>query len=237
MRTAAVLALSLLIVPRSAFADAFVFTTSDESRIAYGDGGALHEGLFFFYDLELWRGGVAQPLDWQNNATHFDANSGPLLSKTFETNSSGEVVKTTYQYDGGAFQMWFDLFNSATQETASGSFVAPILGPMILTVYESSEDSVQASYQLGHGIFDADVADALGIPRTTIGGFVDDPYLIFGTGDPTSPHRTAWEGAPDVTIDVPEPTSLVLLGAGAVGWLARSVRRPARRRPFRHDAR
>lgn len=229
MRTAALLALSLLIVPRSAFADAFVFTTSDESRIAYGDGGALHEGLFFFYSLEVWRGGVAQPLDWQNVDTRFAANSGPLRSKTFETNSSGDV-KTTYQYDGGAFFMWFDLFNSVTHETASGAFLAPIVGPMILTVYESGEDSVQASYHLGHGVLDANVAGALGLQRTTLGGFVDDPYLIFGTGDATSPARTAWEGAPDVTIAVPEPTSLVLLGVGAVGLRARSSRRPARMR-------
>jgi hypothetical protein len=83
---------------------------------------------------------------------------------------------------------------------------------------------VEVFYELGHGLFDESVARALGIRRRTHGGFVFDPHLIEGDGDPTTPERTAAEGAPEFEIDVPEPSLLLMLVAAGAGSLVRRRR-------------
>jgi hypothetical protein len=229
MRTSLAFVVLLLAVPNTSSADAFLFTTSDESRIRYGAAGAVHEGLPFFSQLEVSRDGVVQLLDWRNVATRFVATGGPLLSHTVQTSGDGTVVGSTYRYDGGSFRMFFDLIDNVTREERSGFFVAPIVSAMTLTVEESpldDADKVRAFYQLGPGLFDAGLADALGLRRRTVGGTISDPFLTFGTGDAESPVRTAWEGAPHVTIHVPEPASLLLTAAAGLGLAIRRRRTP-----------
>ena len=237
MRRARSHLLLLLFAPRDSSADAILVTQSYESRTSYGTSIAVHDGLPFFGDFGIDVDGIPQPpLDWVNVDTRFETVSGPLLQQTLETNAAGEVTGSLYLYEGGTFVMEFDLYNSVTGETRNGLFVAPIIGPIRVTATEDSDlpshpsyDSVEMLYLLGPGLFDDSIASALGIRRRTAGGNVFDPYLTFGTGDPTTPERTAWEGAPTVTIRVPEPAALILFGTACLGPVVR------RRRAQRHS--
>ena len=225
MRILAALCLLFVSLPRPSAASAVLLTSSDESRIAFGDWGVEHDGLPFFDFLALFVNGVDRANDWEVGPTTFVGTGGALLSKS----SSGDL--TTYVYDGGTFEMHFDLFNPTTSEQVEGLFTAPIIGPLTVKVHESDEedaDSVEAFYRIGPGLFETNVARALGIGLHTRGGSVDDPYLIFGTGDPTTPERAAWEGAPNVTIDVPEPGSIALLEVAGLGLIVRWRRKRGR---------
>ncbi len=225
MRIALALVSMLLFAPRHSSADALVYTLSDESRIEYGTTSAQHDGLFLFYGLYVTVDGVERALEWENSQTNFVAFSGPLLQHTLETNGAGIVTGSTYLYDGGSFEMHFDLYNTVTGETRVGNFIAPIIGAFRIFASDGGPDDddadVEAFYRLGSGLFDASIARALGVGRRTIGGTVDDPWLIFGDGDYTTPDRLAWEGAPEVSIDVPEPASLLLVGTAGWSWVAR----------------
>src|SRR5689334_17297017 len=100
MRIVVAAFLTLVLAPHPTWADAIVFTTSDESSIDYGDWGAEHIGHCCFSGLSVSIDGAEQALDWRNGGTTFGASAGPLLSKTTETVGPGSV-RTTYRYDGG----------------------------------------------------------------------------------------------------------------------------------------
>ena len=229
MRLAVWLVALILLSPLEGSANAILHLSSDESRITYGTDTAFHSGLPHF-GFTLLVDGTSIPTDWTMNLSEFAATSGPLLQHTLQTDGSGAVTHSTYVYDGGTFEMTLRLWNSVSGESLEGAFLAPIIGPYELVVTERENspqegDSVDAFYRLGAGVFDPWIAEALGIAAHSKGGTVDAPYLTFGTGDHTSLEREAGEGAPTVTIDVPEPSSVLLLAIAGVGLL---IRRRAR---------
>ena len=87
-------------------------------------------------------------------------------------------------------------------------------------------------YELGPGLFDEAIAEALGIGRHTTGGKAVSQLILTSNGnrhgvagDHTTPERQAWDGVNDITLNVPEPAALALFAtAGAL-----SIRRRPRR--------
>jgi hypothetical protein len=208
MRVAISLAALLLLLPSPAAADQIVDWFYLNSNLTFGFGNAVHSG----YDGEL---------DALNAfGGTFDALSGPFLDQTLVTDGSGTVIESKYFYEGGTFQADFTWQSGGGSKT--GSFVAPII-TLEIDVLED-HDHAYAYYLLGPGLFDASLADALGVRRPTVGGNVfSDMLLMEDTGgDYTSPERQAWDGFTYVTVNVPEPPMPILgvLGLGAA-WLCR----------------
>jgi hypothetical protein len=231
MRFRFALALIFLVVSRAGFASAIVFSASDEGAMDYGLLRAVDIGheVFASVDVTFDNG------DWRTissgGGTRYIGESGPLTSLTLTRNASGAVVQSRYEYDGGIFEMHFDLYDDEADHSVSGDFVAPIIGLMTVTVSEHDEllgDRATVSYRLGPGLFDESVATLLGVRRQTIGGLIEDPFLTFGTGDYTTLWRRLDEGGAMVRIDVPEPTSVLLASASGLGlllWQRRNKRR------------
>jgi hypothetical protein len=206
MRAAISLAILLLLVPSPAAADQIAFWSYLNSNLTFGSGSAEHSG----YDLVEGIG-------------TFEASSGPLVDQTLVTDASGNVIRSEYLYAGGTFQADFTYLNN---QPVTGSFVAPIIS-LEIDVLETQQH-VFASYVLGPGLFDAPIADALGVRRRTVGGdiFSDMLFVPGAGGDFTSPERHAWDGATFVTVNVPEPPipMLAALGFGAAWcWRRRSL--------------
>jgi hypothetical protein len=217
MRFRLALASIFVLVSRATFANAIIFTASDEGAMNYGLLQATDIGPPDFFGLSVTRDGEQRLFSAVGSI--FSGESGPLLSLTLTRDASGAVVQSRYEYDGGIFDMHFEVEDLATGEHAIGEFVAPIIGLMTVIVNERDEprgDSATVSYRLGAGLFDASVAKLLGVRQHTIGGFVTDPHLAFGTGDYTSLHGRLDEGAAMVEIYVPEPASLLLFVASGV---------------------
>jgi hypothetical protein len=224
MRTSltALLPVLLLGAPAAASGETILFSSSDESSIEYGMTSLVYHGLPHFLPLRVERDGVLQDSDWDVNFVGYEV-LGSFLGKTSETDGSGHVLRSTYYYEGLPFEINFIAENFTTGETRLGSFIAPILGPIEVLVDESDiDDSVRISLELGPGLFDESIARALDIRRHTIGGRVFDPFLTFGDGGPNTAQRFAWEGAPELTIEVAEPASLSLVGVAAVGVIRRA---------------
>ena len=217
--------LALCATPSSA--DTILTLDSENSRIAFGTWGATHEGLSEF-GLGIDVNGVNRATDWSVAEAGFIATTEQLTLHTLETDGGGTVTGSIYQYQGGTFEMNFVLENQVTGATRSGSFVAPIVG-MTLFAGEGADvccSGVAVFYELGKGLFAASIANALQIRPSTKGGWVDDPFLlIFDELDHTAPDRRAWEGASLVTIDVPEPASLLVFGAAVAGVALKRRRR------------
>jgi hypothetical protein len=225
------LVLVLLLAPRAGFASAIIFAASDLGALDYGLLSAIDSGPPLFDPIRVSVDGG----DWRvfrGGGTNYSGESGPLVSLTLTRDAAGAVVESRYAYDGGTFFMTFDLKDTVTGETAIGNFIAPILGLMTVVVRESDlplDDSAVVSYRLGPGLFDGSVARLLGVSRKTRGGLVSDPWLVEGTGDYTSLTRRLDEGASEVTIEVPEPASLLLFSGAGLALLVRH--RLAKRRP------
>jgi hypothetical protein len=230
MRIAITFLALFFLCARSSAADTMLFFTSESSRIDFGESTAELQGLPHFA-LDVVRDGVSVTIDWSVEDAIFDALSGPLSHQALYTDGTGAVVASSYFYDPGVFEMDFFLTNDSTGETRSGRFVAPILG-MEVFAEEASNGccaGVAVFFQLGAGLFDASIADALGVGRRSRGGWVEDPFLlIFDRQDHTTPLRHAGEGSSLVAIDVPEPAALLVLAVG-IGAAAARRRRGASR--------
>lgn len=142
---------------------------------------------------------------------------------------NGSVVGSQYFYTDGVFEIFLSIEKNGQQFT--GSFEATIK-KLTVTAGETEDDSVMALYELGPGLFDAAIAEALGIGRHTTGGEAVSQLILTShgnragvAGDHTTPQRQAWDGVNDITLDVPEPATLALFAtAGAL-----SIRRRPRR--------
>lgn len=215
MRVALSLAVLLLLVPNPAAADQITSWFYLNSNLTFGVVNAVHSG----YDLD--------GLDpWYGYGT-FDALSGPFVEQTLVTDGSGTVIWSKYFYEGGTFQADFTLQKDG--ELRTGSFFASII-TLEIDVHEADkgQTGVYAYYVLGPGLFDASIADALGVRRRTVGGNVFSQMLLMEDtgGDYTSPERQAWDGGTEVGITVPEPP-MAILGVLALGaawcWRRRAM--------------
>jgi hypothetical protein len=181
-----------------------------------------HDLSSFFVD------GVRPDFDFWGSS--YQAQGGTLVQQTLNVNGSGDVVGSDYLYDGGTFEIFFDLEKNGA--TIQGSFVAPI-ETLTVSAGEHAGDPATASYVLGKGVFDPAIASALGIGLHTRGGesfsqllLTDDGNRPGVAGDHTTPERQAWDGVNDITLDVPEPATFALVALGAGVWMRRRSGRP-----------
>jgi hypothetical protein len=104
---------------------------------------------------------------------------------------------------------------------------------LTITAGEGDGQSAFASYVLGLGLLDTNIADALGIGRHILGGEGFSQLILTDhgnrpgiAGDHSTPVRQAWDGVTDVTLEVPEPATFLLLSAGSGAlWARRRSRR------------
>jgi hypothetical protein len=226
MRIAVPLVVLLLGIPQHVAAAPSVFMEFLNSDFTFGLGNASQDG----WDLSWFAVDGFDNSSWDVWNTGYQARSGPLDHQTLDVDANGVVVARTYHYTGGSFEIFFALEHNGVFR--SGSFVAPITG---LTVWaeESDEGSADASYTFGPGLFDQSIARTLGISRRTTGGSAFSDLALTDSGNRSgvavsqaAPSREAWDGVNDIQLDVPEPSTLILWGAGAGAlWLRRRARR------------
>jgi hypothetical protein len=229
MRIALLLVVSLLLLPRQVAAGPVVFMEFLNSDLTFG----LVNPDQFGYDLSSW----SWSDEWEGWPTTYQAFGGTFVQQTLQSDAGGTVTNSEYLYENGTLQIDFHLANSITGENRTGTLLAPILTLQIGVDEDAPIDAaVFAFYTLGPGVFDASIADALGIGRRTVGGFIDSGLLLtdFGNrgccgGDYTTPDRQAWDGFADFHIEVPEPFTPILTALGLGGWFwRRRVARHAR---------
>jgi len=225
MRIAALL-VSLVLFPASQlFAAPVLFLEFLNSDLTFGTGNPDQSGK----DLSSFDvAGSVPGMDFWNSG--YLAQAGALDHETLNVNGAGDVIGSEYVYTGGVFELFFVLEQNGTQ--TSGSWVAPIL-TLTITAGEGDGQSANASYVLGPGLLDQPIATALGIDRHIQGGSAFSQLLLTDhgnrsgvAGDHSTPERQAWDGVTDITLDVPEPASFLLLTAGAGAlWARRRSRR------------
>ena len=230
MRIALSLAALLFLVPTHAAA-ARVELGYLNSDLTFGFINPNHAG----YDLYFVCVFPATPgpdfcLDSDASST-FEALGGTFAEQALLKDGSGTVIGSEYLYEGGTFQIDLTLRND-DGELSTGSFVAPII-TLEMSANEGPEANVLAQYLLGPGLFDASIANALGIRRRTVGGSVIGDLLLTDDGNRpgiggnyASPERQAWDGATHVEIVVPEPPMPILSVLGLTAawfWRRRST--------------
>lgn len=202
MRFAVAVAFVLLMVPSQSSADTILNIEYENSRMEFGAFGARYEGQNSYF-VELVVDGLETSFPCL--CYDFDAISGPLLSRTTEIDSFG-LTRDTSIYDGGTLDI-------------SGSFVAPIVGPFVVSIRGGT---VEVAFKFGEGIFDPWVTG--GGPRRIVGGEMEDLFLDLDTPLDAVVIRAS-EGAPIVTMHVPEPGALLLMIASGLAFSTRQWRR------------
>jgi hypothetical protein len=211
MRIALPLVVLLFAVPHHAAADPVVFLEFLNSDFTFGQS-ADQEG----WDLSAFWAEGFDDSSWDVWNTGYQAVAGEL---DHQTPAAGG---TAYVYLGGTFEIFFSMENGGDRRT--GSFVAPIESLTVLSGVRGA-NSVDLFYELGAGLFDASIADTLGISRRTTGGEARAQLLLMDTDDApgvrVTPVQQASDGVNDITLEVAEPATLALLAVGAAGLFRR----------------
>jgi len=223
MRIAVLLA-GLILVPASpVFAGPIVVMEFLNSDFTFGSNSPDQEG----YDLgSLSVDSLGFPVGLHDGS--YAASGAAFVSQALDF-ANGDVVGSRYFYTGGVFEIFLSIDKNGQQVT--GSFAAPVK-KLAVTAGEAEDASATAWYELGAGLFDAAIADALGIGRHTTGGQAFSRLILTShgnrsgeAGDHTTPVRQAWDGVNHVTLDVPEPAMLALFTTGAALAIRRRPRR------------
>lgn len=216
MRTIVALVALLFLIPSTAAARSQIELGFLNSDFTFGQVRPDQAG----WDLYFFEG--FNPTGWEFSDGSYQADSGPLVKQTLTHDLNGNVIGSAYLYEGGTFT--FELVLQNGNQFMTGSFVAQILK---LEVFVNEiNDGVNAYYDFGAGLFDANIAEALGIRRRTIGGNLYSDLLLTDDGnrdgiggDHTTPVRQAWDGVAEGTLIVPEPASSVLILMVVAAWL------------------
>jgi hypothetical protein len=216
-----ILALALLLLPRVSAASVIDVTILEPTFLDFGPGGATFFGSRFD---DIFLDGLPKCCF----SGHVEYHAGPLQSLTL----SGDADRTFSNYEFGPGT--FTLAAHGTDEFGApvdGSFVAPLLTLSVdLCEGALSTDpcgrpgfsSGEAFATFGAGLFDPNLAHALGINRSA------QPFsfrfrMDQVSGDPSSNFRFGGSvsGRDTLSIDVtvPEPSALALLLLSAIGVL------------------
>lgn len=185
------------------------------SELTFGSTNANDRG----WDGSVWHDGHWDP----DFGLFFEAAPTTLVNRVLRTDSGGDVVQTNYTYSGGTFH--FDGLDVDLPITLFKVFAPE---PQKQLVEQGPLFGGDVYFELGPGLLDPVVASALGIGRRIQGGYgsTDLAYGQCGDlGDHDSTSRVACDGATYITLAVPEPALLLMLGVGAAPIVARRVRR------------
>lgn len=215
----------LVALPSWAAASQITFFEFLNSDLTFGTAAPDHAGR----DLSSAPDGPVSAGDF---LATFQANPGALVKQTLQKDTTGNVVGSTYQYGPGTFRM--DFTWPAPGGGTSGSFEAGIES-LTIEAAEGADGPVSATYVLGAGLFDADLAEALGIVRRGLSGIITSRLLLTDNGNRPgvggtafTQERQAWDGVTDAEISVPEPATTTLLLAGIAGAMTRFRKRRTR---------
>jgi hypothetical protein len=150
----------------------------------------------------------------------FTADGGLLVDITPIFDGGGDLIRTDYRYEGGAFTIDF----RRPGDVPAGSFTAPSVS-LLIRAFEpldpSESDgfgsSVDASYALAPGAFDGAFADLLGVPRLTGASALGHASMRLLVGDHASPELEADDGVMTLEVTsapVSEPAINLLVGLG-----------------------
>lgn len=222
MRIAALL-VSLILLPASyVAAGPIVFMEFLNSDFTFGTVSPNQQG----YDLSsLYVGSLGFPVGLGDGSY---AAAGAGFDGQILGLSNGSVIGSDYVYTGGVVEILLSIEKNGQQ--VAGSLAVPIK-KLTVSAGEAADSSVTALYELGPGLFDEAIAEALGIGRHTTGGTAVSQLILTShgnrpgvAGDHTAPERQAWDGVNSITLNVPEPATLALFAtAGAL-----SIRRRRR---------
>jgi hypothetical protein len=153
----------------------------------------------------------------------FTADGGLLVDTTTIFDGGGDPIRTDYRYEGGAFTIEF----RRPSDLPAGSFTAPIVSllirafePLDPSEFDGFGSSVDASYTLAPGAFDAAFADLLGVPRLTGASALGYASMRLLVGDHASPALEADDGVMTLEVTpatVSEPAINLLVGLGLTG--------------------
>jgi hypothetical protein len=201
-----------------------VFIEFLNSDFTFGTVSPNQEG----YDLSsLFVDSVGFPVGLADGS--YAAIGAGFDSQTLDL-SNGSVIGSDYVYTGGMFEIFLSVEQNG--QRVAGWLAAPIK-KLTVAAGETADGSVTVLYELGPGLFDDAIAEALGIGRHMTGGTAVSQLILTSQGnragvggDHTTTVRQAWDGVNDITLNVPEPAALALLATAGI----LSIRRRWRRR-------